>query len=683
MLKHYIDAALRHIADSWRNAQRIFPPLSLTLEFPRWRNRQISDYYLTVETTPIVKLLMGKAMYRDAKYVWFREILQNALDANSARRALDDSNYGSRLEISYLKGNTCIIRDNGIGMSRQHVLRYLTTLGRSIWSSDELHEGKPVTHETAVRAIGKFGIGFAAVFQDANRVLVRTRFFRDVGESGWLVDFTAVDKPFLLETIDTDIGTEIEIQLKEGLSPKAFLDLANEFFLYIDENVSVSPDPHLPRRLSEVLLLSSNLASKALLRDHITEEQIGPHRFTLRCLFCYEFKGRDKEEKLPDRRLIVGNSGVRVFEQTSLILKPGKRYIWVSESGDKPRYEDPNDSGLRHCWVVVDFEKGASPILPSRLEVEIEQDFSEELLQVIHERFCDGLRSVVKEICDRNLSPKAKRKAILTAMTLSTVEYKNSWRERGEKPFGFSRSKVVDDTVIQLYREHCPICIQMSDGQDKFELVSALDHSSEGIFVLENVAKSSLFKVYAKAAGLSQWVLVEDRREFFLFDKIVSSPGWKGFISEKNLYSEGRRIFAEVTKTPLIDILRGDYALISDEIFDRAAFIVLPSNLPGSWKRGEAAASVRRDSMKSCPARVLVNVRHPLISTMSRFLEGATTSEPQKHLFKLIMDNLCDGVVEQDRITVARERWKSLQRELRDLLPGLPDIRYETLVVQR
>ena len=69
MLKHYIDAALRHIADSWRNAQRIFPPLSLTLEFPRWRNRQISDYYLTVETTPIVKLLMGKAMYRDAKYV--------------------------------------------------------------------------------------------------------------------------------------------------------------------------------------------------------------------------------------------------------------------------------------------------------------------------------------------------------------------------------------------------------------------------------------------------------------------------------------------------------------------------------------------------------------------------------------------------------------------------------------
>jgi Calcineurin-like phosphoesterase/Histidine kinase-, DNA gyrase B-, and HSP90-like ATPase len=683
MLKHYVDAALHNIADHWRNAQRIFPPITMAMEFPRWRNKQISDYYLSVETTPIVKLLMGKAMYRDAKNVWFRELLQNALDANSARRALDDTSYHSHLEIAYFGGNTCVIRDNGIGMSRQHILRYLTTLGRSIWSSDELHDGKPITRETAIRAIGKFGIGFAAVFQDGSRVLVRTRFFRDVGESGWLVDFSAVDKPFLLEAIDTNIGTEVELQLKEGFSQRAFLNLVNEFFLYIDENVTITPDPVLPKRLSEVHLFPSDLAPRALLRNHLTEEQIDSYRFKLRCLFCYDFKGRDKEEKLPASRLVVANSGVKVFEQNSLILKPGKRYILVTESEDKPRYENPDDSGLRHCWAVVDFEKGASPILPSRLEIEIDQNFSKELLQIIHERFCAGLRSVVKEIESKNLNAKTKRKAILTAMSMSTVEESYYGRRRNQKPNSFSRVKTIDETAVQLYSEHCPIWIQSSDGQDKFETISTLEHSSEFVFVVESVAKSSLFKVYAKAAELNNWVLVEGRREFYLFSKAVNSPDWKGFVSEKDLYSEGRHIFSEVVESRLVDILRGDYALISDDIFGRAAFIVLPSNLPGSWKRGEAAALVRRHSMDSCPARVLVNASHFLISAMSRFLDDDSTLEPQMRLLKLLMDNLCDGVVEQDRITVARGRWKSLNRELRELLPGLPDINYESLVVRR
>src|SRR5882672_5494977 len=140
--------------------------------------------------------------------------MSNALDANSARRALDGPSYSSRLEITLHDSATCTIRDNGIGMSQQHILLYLTRLGRSIWNSEELTEGKAVSRDTALRAIGKFGIGFAAVFQDAERVIVRTRFFRDVGEIGWTVDFTSVEKPFLLEATESPIGTEVEVQLR-------------------------------------------------------------------------------------------------------------------------------------------------------------------------------------------------------------------------------------------------------------------------------------------------------------------------------------------------------------------------------------------------------------------------------------------------------------------------------------
>jgi predicted MPP superfamily phosphohydrolase len=683
LLKHYCDAGIRVAGELWRRSQRILPPLAISLDFPRWRNKQISDYYLSVETTPIVKLLMGKAMYREAKHVWFREIVQNALDANSARRALEGNTYRSRLDLRLIDNNTCVIRDNGIGMSRQHILRYLTTLGRSIWSSDELTEGKIEQHKRTIDTIGKFGIGFAAVFQDATKVLVRTRFFREIGETGWLVEFAEVDEPFLLEAVNAEIGTEVEIKLKQALSPKAFTQIVNDYFIYLRENVTINPDPHLPNDLSDVALVPRALVSKCILREHTATEQIGAFSFNLRTIFCYDAKLRDKGEKLPERKIIVANSGVRVFEQESLLLKPGRQYVWATETESGRRYEDPNDGGLKHYWIVLDLDKGPSPILPSRLEIEIDQEFSSTLQEIIHQRFCKGLRSVIEEQAGGSASDKVKRRAMLTAMTFSTVEYRGYWRDRHENPAGFSRFDSIDESAIELYHEYCPIWIQSSDGSDEYKPAGELDFSEGGIFVVESVAKSSLFKVYARASNLHTWVIVEDHREFFLFKKACAGTNWRGFASEKSLYSEGRRVFAEAAESPITDILRGDYALIKDEIFDNSAFIVLPSNLPGAWKRGEAASSTRRDSMKSCPARVLVNFHHPLIQSIETFLGEKDAGADQRKTLKLLFENLCDGVVEQDRTTVARERWRMLGRELRELLGAFVDIKYETLVIRR
>src|SRR5207247_7330058 len=136
-----------------------------------------------------IHLLMVRAFYGGITNIWFRELLQNALDANSTRMALDSSNYTSKIWIYHDGESTCSIRDNGIGMSFQHIIRYLTVLGRSIWISDELEtkEQKQKSQQT----IGKFGIGFASVFQDAERIYVRTRFFREIGEDGWEIDFTS------------------------------------------------------------------------------------------------------------------------------------------------------------------------------------------------------------------------------------------------------------------------------------------------------------------------------------------------------------------------------------------------------------------------------------------------------------------------------------------------------------
>jgi predicted phosphodiesterase len=689
LLKHYFDGVLRRIADFWRQSQRVLPPITLLLEFPRWQNKRVDAFELTVETTPIVKLLMGRAMYKDARHVWFRELLQNALDANSARRALDGESYSSRLEIVLHDSTTCTIRDNGIGMSQQHILMYLTRLGRSIWNSEELTEGKQLSRDTALRAIGKFGIGFAAVFQDAERVIVRTRFFRDVGELGWVIDFASVEKPFLLEAIDSPVGTEVEIHLRDEkdnvLSPKSFVELINEFFIYIDENISITPDPKIARNLSEVLLIDAAKHSRILSQEITTIEHVGSYTFRLKCLFGFDFRQVEKHENSPNSYLLVSNSGVRVFEQKSLFLKPGKKYIFMDESDRGTKYEDTREYGIKNYWIIVDFEKGASPILPSRLEIDIDSELSKQLLDIVHNKFSIALRSAASEVVSRNLDPKQHRKALLGVLTHSTENYDRN-RPRSHKDYDiFCNVKSIQETAIDIYQQHCHIFLQSANGEGRYISVQNLRKEIPGVFVTENVIKSPLFKVYAKAMEINEWVVVDGNREYALFSKAIESLEWKGFAVERDIYAERMRVFAEDRNSPLVDFVRGDYAVISDQIFDDEAFIVLPSNLPNSLKRGEAAGYTRRSVIGHCPPRVLINPMHPLYKSLEHFLLQATSEANTKpRELKLLLDSLSDGVIENDRVTVARERWRTIQRELRELLDGnLPEIDYSSLVIRR
>jgi predicted MPP superfamily phosphohydrolase len=690
LLKHYFDIVIRLVADLWRQSQRVLPPLTLLLDFPRWRNKVIDAYELTVETTPIVRLLMGRAMYRDARHVWFRELLQNALDANSARRSLDETGYDSRLNIELHGSGACIIRDNGIGMSRQHILLYLTRLGRSIWNSEELTDGKGISRENALRAIGKFGIGFAAVFQDAERVLVRTKFFREIGEAGWLVDFTSVEKPFLLEeAADVPIGTEVEIQLKtdkdRALSPTTFAQIVREFFVYIDDNVFITPDVGVARNLAQVELVDTGLRGRLLFRDCTSNEQIGPYRFRLRCMFGFDLRQKEKSERPPASYLLVANAGVRVFQQGSLLLKPGKQYILVEESNQGTKYEDQREHGIKHFWVIIDFEKGASPILPSRSEIDIDKALATQVLDLVQKSFCDALQSVAQEIAGRPLEPAQRRKLLLSVLRYSTENYHSYSRRRARFDL-FCNVAMIENAAVEIYTQYGNVRVQSADDAEHYITIEELRKQPAGVFVAEAVGKSPLFRVYAKAMNLHEWVIVDEDREYALFSKAIGSVEWKGFALEKDIYAERLQVFDEIVDSPLTVLVRGDYAVIANHIFGDEAFIVLPTNIPGSWKRGEAAAHVRKDVMKTCPARVLINPRHTVYECLSGFAAKAHSAGAIGSLreLKLLLDNLCDGVIESERVTVARERWRAIQRDLRALLGGkLPETSYSELVVRR
>src|SRR5262249_30735541 len=153
--------------------------------------------------------------------------------------------------------------------------------------------------------------------------------------------------------------------------------------------------------------------------------------------------GENPKDSLPPSRLQVSNAGVKVFDQQELMLKPGKRYVWVTNDDDNEdktfwyrRKERDREQVLQHYWIILDFVRGHSPILPSRLEVDIDQTFSEELKAVVSARFIDGWKHVIGQIADRVVPLKARRKYILGCL-IDSVHASKAYHTSATAPSKF------------------------------------------------------------------------------------------------------------------------------------------------------------------------------------------------------------------------------------------------------
>jgi molecular chaperone HtpG len=101
--------------------------------------------------------------------VYIRELLQNAVDAITARRAADPGAPAVvRIEPPEMTGDGTIrVHDSGIGLTEAQVHELLATIGRSS-KRDELGFAR---HEF----LGQFGIGLLSCFLVADEIRVRTR----------------------------------------------------------------------------------------------------------------------------------------------------------------------------------------------------------------------------------------------------------------------------------------------------------------------------------------------------------------------------------------------------------------------------------------------------------------------------------------------------------------------------
>lgn len=175
---------------------------------------------ISVQTENIFPIIK-KFLYSDHE-IFLRELVSNAVDATTKLQVL-----AQRGEVKHEIGNTTIeiildaaqnrlvIRDKGIGMTEEEVLKYLNQIAFS--SATEFLEKYK---DSGI--IGHFGLGFYSAFMVADKVEVVTKSWKEGAEA---VRWTCAGDPsYTLEpAIDkTDRGTDVILHINE--ENKDFLD---------------------------------------------------------------------------------------------------------------------------------------------------------------------------------------------------------------------------------------------------------------------------------------------------------------------------------------------------------------------------------------------------------------------------------------------------------------------------
>ncbi|MFE1438575.1 HSP90 family protein [Streptomyces sp. NPDC058739] len=183
--------------------------------------------------------LLSHHLYSSPR-VYLRELLQNAVDAVTARRAEQPGAPARvRLHTDREGGTGLRVEDSGIGLTEADVHSLLATIGRS---------SKRAEGVQAVRSdfLGQFGIGLLACFVVAERIRVVSRSARTPDARP--VEWTARDDgSYTVRTLPHEArpepGTTVHLVARPGaaewLAPRRVLELARDFGALLPYDVRV------------------------------------------------------------------------------------------------------------------------------------------------------------------------------------------------------------------------------------------------------------------------------------------------------------------------------------------------------------------------------------------------------------------------------------------------------------
>ncbi len=179
--------------------------------------------------------LIKKFLYTDQE-IFLRELIANAIDASTKLNALaskgDFNGELGDMTIDVIldeKAKTITIKDRGIGMTEEEVIKYLNQVAFS--SAKEFLE-----KYSGENLIGHFGLGFYSAFMVADKVEVRTKSYKEDAKAvKWECDGTP---EYTLEEIDKkDRGTEVILHIgeegKEYLKKERIQELLDKYCKFL------------------------------------------------------------------------------------------------------------------------------------------------------------------------------------------------------------------------------------------------------------------------------------------------------------------------------------------------------------------------------------------------------------------------------------------------------------------
>ncbi len=168
---------------------------------------------ISVQTENIFPIIK-QFLYSDQE-IFLRELVSNATDATQKLKTLHSKGEAkgslgeTKIEILLDKeAKTLTIRDRGIGMNEDEVMKYLNQVAFS--SAQEFLD----KYKDDASVIGHFGLGFYSAFMVADRVVVQTKSYRkDDPAVQWSCDGSP---EYELDTIDkSERGTDIILHISE------------------------------------------------------------------------------------------------------------------------------------------------------------------------------------------------------------------------------------------------------------------------------------------------------------------------------------------------------------------------------------------------------------------------------------------------------------------------------------
>ncbi|MDG4863630.1 HSP90 family protein [Streptomyces sp. T-3] len=172
--------------------------------------------------------LLSHHLYSSPR-VYVRELLQNAVDAVTARRTHDPEAV-IRIRLA-ATGASVSIEDTGIGLTEAEVHTLLATIGRS-----SKRGGEHGLESARQEFLGQFGIGLLACFVVARQIRVVTRSARtpEAPPVEWLAsDDGSYTVRTLPEEARTEPGTTVHLEPRPGaeewMTPTRVAELARDF----------------------------------------------------------------------------------------------------------------------------------------------------------------------------------------------------------------------------------------------------------------------------------------------------------------------------------------------------------------------------------------------------------------------------------------------------------------------